>query len=146
MLLALMLLLAQDAPRQQEFNAAWMLHRAALRGETSVIDMMLKMGAPVDAKDGHGRSALFDACLKGHLDTAKFLLDHGASVTVRDENRATPLHDAALGGNAKVIELLIAHKADVNARDSEGQTPLNYAIKMERIDAEKILCESAAKP
>jgi hypothetical protein len=130
-------------PRKQEpknvSSASYLLHYAALRGETNSIEMMLKLGAEVNATDDQGKTPLHDACLKGHLETVRLLLDHGANIGARDKNDATPLHDAALGGAPVIIKLLLDKKADAQARDADGQTALDYAQKLDRAEAIRIL-------
>jgi ankyrin repeat protein len=64
----------KQSGQKQENSATWLLHRAAIRGETSSVEMMINLGADVNAPDQQGRTPLHDACLKGHLDTAKLLL------------------------------------------------------------------------
>jgi ankyrin repeat protein len=44
---------------------SWSLHRAALRGETGTVGMLLKMGVAVDIADKDGKTPLHDACSKG---------------------------------------------------------------------------------
>jgi ankyrin repeat protein len=138
-MLVILLLFAQIGHKQEMLSPSELLHRAAMRGETSAIEMLLKLGADVNSTDQHGKTALHDASLKGHVDTARLLLDRGAKIGARDKNGGTPLHDAALGGSAKAIELLLGRHADINARDSDGLTPLDYALKMERPDAIRVL-------
>ncbi len=144
-MLVVLLLFAQLGQKQEAISQSQLLHRSAMRGETSAIEMLLKLGADVNSPDQHGKTPLHDACLKGHVDSARLLLDRGAKIGARDEDGATPLHDAALGGNTKVIDLLLARKAEVDARDSKGLTPLDYALKMERSDAVQILRSAAVK-
>lgn len=65
---------------------------AAGRGETEIMDTLLKNGARVDtrtAKDN--RTALSFAVRNGHLDAARRLLEHGASpyLSARDMENAT---------------------------------------------------------
>jgi ankyrin repeat protein len=107
--------------------------------------MLLKLGADVNSAGKDGETPLHDACLKGHFDTARLLLDRGAKVGARDERGATPLHDAALGGSIKLIELLLERKADIHAHDSAGLTALDYAVKMDRTDATRVLRTASEK-
>lgn len=129
--------LKQDA--RTSSSAAYLMHYAALRGETKSIEMMLKLGADVNARDVQGKTPLHDACIKGHSETVRLLLDHGANIGARDKNGVTPLHDAALGGAPVVVKLLLDRKADAQARDADGQTPLDYAQKLDRAEAVRIL-------
>ncbi len=137
--LLVVLLFAQIGQKQEMLSPSELLHRSAMRGDTSAIEMLLKLGADVNSADLHGKTALHDACLKGHVDSARLLLNRGAKIGARDEDGATPLHDAALGGSSKAIDLLLEMKADIDARDSKGLAPLDYALKMERTDAVRVL-------
>jgi len=136
MLLALVLL-AQAQPNPVSQSA--LMHRSAMRGETEVVEMLIKLGADVNILDEDGKTPLHDACLKGQVNTARLLLDRGAKIDARDKEGASPLHDAALGGNVKIIEFLLERKADADARDAKGLTPLDYAVKMERAEAVRVL-------
>lgn len=144
-MLPILLFFAQIGQKQEMLSQSELLHRSAMRGEAGAIEMLLKLGADVNSADKHGKTALHDACLKGHVDSARLLLDRGAKIGARDEDGAAPLHDAALGGSTKVIELLLARKAEIDARDSKGLTPLDYALKMERADAVRVLRSFSVK-
>jgi ankyrin repeat protein len=144
-MLTMLLLLAQVGQKQDMQSPAELLHQAALRGQTSSIEMLLKLGADVNSAGKDGETPLHDACLKGHFETARLLLDRGAKIEARDERGATPLHDAALGGSTKLIELLLERKADIRAHDSAGLTALDYAVKIERNDAIRRLRAASEK-
>lgn len=88
------------------------LMSAALWGYTDVVGVLLDKGAPVDAKDAHGKTALYYASLAGNDDTATLLIGHGA-----DKKQRTKLstNDFMRGTIADVdvpnkkIKVLISH-------------------------------------
>lgn len=70
------------------------LHAAAWNGAESVVKLLLKHGADVNARDDRGRTALMNASLRGteqHARVVKELLAHGADAQVRDNSGATAL-------------------------------------------------------
>ena len=71
------------------------LHCACWKGHESVVAVLLKAGADVNAEN-----------INEHWGT-------------------TPLHAAAHANQKKVAELLIAHGADINARNLNDRTPLD---------------------
>jgi ankyrin repeat protein len=57
---------------------------AALRGESAIVEMLLKGGADVDATDNEGCTAFFIASGEGHDDVLAVLQSHDAVINVRD--------------------------------------------------------------
>uniref|UniRef100_A0A674IKV8 Uncharacterized protein n=1 Tax=Terrapene triunguis TaxID=2587831 RepID=A0A674IKV8_9SAUR len=72
------------------------LHMAALKDESNLAQKLLKNGAPVDAKDEKGQTALDYAISQGFEKTAKVLLEAGASI---DSN----IIDVAFNNNKQSI-------------------------------------------
>lgn len=60
------------------------------------IELCLKAGTDINAKDSRGQTALHGAAQKGWDDVVKYLAEHGAKLDVKDSKGLTPL-DAALG-------------------------------------------------
>jgi ankyrin repeat protein len=61
----------------------------------SVVDLLLGRGAPVDAADDRGRTALMTAAELGHAEVVEMLIGRGADRTVRDKSGKTALDLAA---------------------------------------------------
>jgi len=108
------------------------LHIASRYHHLTMMALLLKFGARVDAKDNANKTPLFLAL---HLrnfgdDTAgiheniQLLLEHGASVRVREKNGQTPLHVASEYNLSSVVALLLRLGAKVDAQDNDGITPL----------------------
>lgn len=125
----------------------WSLQDAAARGDMAVVNMLLQLGADVNATGTAGNRAVEIAARKGNAQVVKVLLAHGADVTLRTSAGTTILHEAALGGSAETIELLLEKGADPNAVDAEtGATPLHLAASFNRADAIRALRKAHADP
>jgi cytohesin len=62
------------------------------------MELLLKKGAPVNAKDMNGRTPLHEAASMGANGAIRLLVSHGASVNARDNAENTALHEAAYRG------------------------------------------------
>lgn len=112
--------------RAEPFGAT-ALHFAALSGRANAVEVLVRRGADLDARDETGTTPLHDAGILGKSETIGILARRGADLDARDEKGKTPLHDAARFGSPKGIERLAALGADLGARDDRGDTALHYA-------------------
>ena len=89
-------LIAQDALliSARDTDGSTPLHCATWKGQQTVVELLLSLGADVNARNNN---------------------DHWGT---------TPLHAAAHANQRAIAELLIAHGADVNAVNLNGRTPL----------------------
>lgn len=68
------------------------LHFAASKGETEMVEMLLKKGANIEAKTmREGESALFLAVREGHEETVTLLINNGANIDVESNFHSSPL-------------------------------------------------------
>ena len=111
---------AAGAPSRKELlNALW-------TGDTTAIKRLVAAGAPLDAVDESGSTALMYAALYSDVSTMRLLLDRGANANHSDNAGATALM-WAISDPAKV-SLLVQRGANVNAVASlTGRTPLLIA-------------------
>ena len=56
------------------------LHLAALGGYTSLVELLLERGVPINARNSFGETAFYYASQKGHDGIAELLLRKGASL------------------------------------------------------------------
>ncbi|KAF9889095.1 hypothetical protein FE257_008072 [Aspergillus nanangensis] len=130
---------------------------AASAGCESVVELLLKHGADINAgtshpalyyaaAEGHGKtvkillartsdilgqrayeSALQVACRKGHRDVVQILLDNGADPNFQRAHSNTVLQLASRRGYTDIVRVLLAKDADVNARGGFFDTALQAA-------------------
>jgi ankyrin repeat protein len=149
------------------------LHAAVGRDHADVVDLLVGLGADVNARTGLvGFSPL-------HLARSDAVVDHlvlsGADVNARDQEGRTPLHLAAARGdkaavdallrrgaipaatatrggwtplhsaaNADIARSLLAAGADPNARDAGAATPLHWAAGTGKLEVIDALLEGGA--
>ncbi len=121
------------------------LHRAAYRGHTMVMEILLGKGAQPEAPDKDGRTPLHWAAMGGKKQAVELLMAKGSQVNARDNTGRTPLHEAALNGHNEVVDFLLEKGADINARDNAGKTPLYFALYYENPGTARLLTDKGAR-
>eukprot|EP01122_Echinamoeba_exundans_P008394 TRINITY_DN2785_c0_g1_i1.p1 TRINITY_DN2785_c0_g1~~TRINITY_DN2785_c0_g1_i1.p1 ORF type:complete len:580 (+),score=137.01 TRINITY_DN2785_c0_g1_i1:163-1902(+) len=99
------------------------LHAASRRGRVELVQILISMGAQVNAKDSTGFSALHYAAQMGHKECAVTLIRSGADVNALTPDRWTPLHAAAQAGFSEIVRLLLENGADPMRKTGSGQLP-----------------------
>jgi ankyrin repeat protein len=89
---------------------------------------LLAAGAPVDATNRFGNTALWWAAFRGETERIRLLIGAGANVNLANGN-VPPLLLAAENGDAAAVRLLVQAGADVRVRDFRGMTALHHAAK-----------------
>ncbi|XP_042320249.1 CARD- and ANK-domain containing inflammasome adapter protein-like [Sceloporus undulatus] len=160
-------ILEEEARRHKNHHN--FLHMAALRNDSVLVQMLLKNGALIDAKDERGETALGYAVSQGFEETVKVLLEAGAMIDSRiidvafnSNNQSlfrllleyskgmTP--DSMVSALFKAIEkdlhgivaALIERGTDINAHNEMQYTPLLVACEMGKTESAKILIEKGA--
>ena len=106
-----------------------------------IIELFIKHGANVNAKDKNGFTPLFHIRDK-YVDVAKLLIKHGADVNARDNYKFSPIFYKS---NIEIIELFINHGALLNIRDIYGLSPLDRIAEFEeRTASAKLLIAHGA--
>ena len=100
---------------------------AAGRGHKQLIELLLKRGAEVNARDSEGNQALMAAAQEGHEQVADSLLRYGAAIELRNKYGRTALMAAARFGRENVVYAFLQHGAEVDLQDGLGTTALWYA-------------------
>lgn len=104
------------------------LHHALARANKQTILLLMKHGAPLDAKDQLGSTPLHLTAQRGLTWMTKLLLAKQANVNEPDELKYTPLHAAIEQGNIRNAKLLLEAGANINAQTCNGDTPLHLAL------------------
>ena len=88
------------------------LRDAAREGDLERVEELLATGAPVDAPNRYGATALFFAADRGHLEVVTHLADAGAALDIADRfYQMTALSRAAGSGHRGVVLLLLRRGA-----------------------------------
>lgn len=134
-------------------NRQTVLHHAAMHADLEVVELLIRQGANINAKDRWGLTPLFYAlknqnhsfanllyihraemgvavaALEGDFDGVHRFLRQGARVNIKIGKGSSLLHLASQSGSVDVVNLLLNHKARVNIRDEERLTPLLLAVR-----------------
>lgn len=81
---------------------------AARAGNTLQVESLIHQGAPVDARDNEGKTALMLAAMGGHTATVQKLLALGANSALVDREGLSAAQWAAQRGHARIADLLEA--------------------------------------
>ncbi|AZL89624.1 ankyrin repeat protein [Megavirus baoshan] len=115
----------------------------------SVVELLLKRGADINAVDMYGNSALILACNQKDVELAKLLIHSGIDVNIKSNCNMTALISAAYysghDNNIDLIKLLLEHGADVNVINIYGRTALDaacdYKNKCDNLQTIKLLLD-----
>jgi ankyrin repeat protein len=102
----------------------------AEQGDEAFLALFIASGQ-ANAKDEHGRNALYHAAGAGHEAVVRLLLETGqVDIDSKDNQGQTPLSWAAKKGDEAVVRLLLeTGQVDIDSKDNQGQTPLSWAAK-----------------
>lgn len=133
-----------DAQDDLQGNTA--LHKAAWKGFSQTVKILMKHKANVCIKNKGGFSALHLSCQQGHNESTRVLLLNRCKPDIRNNYGDSPLHTAARYGHAGVARILISAWCDVNPVNKNGDTPLHITAAMGRRKLTKILLSYGATP
>ena len=131
---------------------------AASHGHRSTVQLLLKMGADVNAQHASWlfiQTALYSAIEGRHEDIAHVLLDHGAAVNTKRfvdgftgfAMNNTPLQEAISWEGTSLVQTLLARGADVNATGGHYGGALNTACNWAKVlYLARLLLEKGADP
>ncbi len=103
---------------------------AASYGHDGVLEYLLSLGAPVDARSPQEETPLILAARFGHEKTVRLLLSKGAGKNALDKNGASALTWAARLGRVGIVKALLEQNVAVDPIDKTEQTPLSHAVRL----------------
>jgi len=137
--------IAQTAPSPAEIDGYSGLHRAAALNEAGIIRQLLKQGADIDTRDGHGRTALMVAAYLRHYDMARALIDAGADVNALDADRYDVITIAAVADDPEILRIVLEAGGDPTLVTSPYDgTTLIAAAHLGHDEVVRILIEAGA--
>jgi len=116
----------------------------AQRGRLDRVQWLLALGAPRDARDDVGLTAMIWASQNCHTDTVRALIAAGARVNIADELGKTSLLVACARGHTDIVRALISANARFNIADELGHTPLLVACARGHTDIVRALISAKA--
>ncbi len=149
------------------------LHIAAANKQLRVVQVLLGLGANVNARAMNGQTPLHAAARLGDTAIAGLLITNRAVINALDTYRNTPLLLALQSSNSETLDnpllsetkfgvtnsvlaiqrqqldlarLLLAHRADVNVVNRAGATPLMEAVRIGNEPVASALIQSGANP
>lgn len=81
------------------------LHSAAAGRQVGIVSLLLERGAPVNARQHLGWTALHEAANQGNREMAEILLRHGADPAMGNDEGKTSADVAAERGHAELVRL-----------------------------------------
>ncbi len=115
-------------------------------GNQSYVDLFIKAGIDVNAKNNSGSTPLLMAVDRKSLITVEKLLKNGADVDMKGfVDDRTPLFQAAVVGDKEIAALLISKGADVNIKNKSGIPVIWQAIADANKNFVELLIDKGAK-
>jgi ankyrin repeat protein len=99
---------AQIAPSPTELSAYRGLYAAAAQGDAAAIERLVKTGAAIEARDGHGRTPLHVATFMHQGDAARALLRLGADANALEVQKYDIVTIAAVADDVPMLKLALA--------------------------------------
>src|SRR5689334_23283956 len=108
--------------KSQDAGGSTLLHHAAAFGTREMLELLLKAGADVNARNGRGSTPLHWAV--SDVGKTRLLLEKGAAINSQTDSGRTPLYLAASqSDHDSVLRLLLDKGADPNLATLNGRTP-----------------------
>ena len=108
---------------------------AAKHQNTEAVRTLLTEGAPVNASQPDGVTALHWAVQWDHAELTDLLIGAGAQVNAADRYDVTPLAMACTNASAGMVQRLLTAGADPNAAQTTGETALMTCARGGVVDA-----------
>uniref|UniRef100_A0A3Q3VPQ7 SOCS box domain-containing protein n=1 Tax=Mola mola TaxID=94237 RepID=A0A3Q3VPQ7_MOLML len=102
-------------------------HEAAKVGCPAILMLLIRHGAKVTSRDGHGVTPLGVAAEHGNTEALDIFIKQGGDVNAQASNGDTVLYDAVVSGNLDSVKLLLLHGASPNVASYAFQLPIHRA-------------------
>ncbi|XP_054009372.1 ankyrin repeat and death domain-containing protein 1A-like isoform X1 [Hylaeus anthracinus] len=115
------------------------IHCACAEEHLEAVEILIGLGANVDAQDNEGNTPLHVATRTRHTAIAQLLLKAEANTELTDQMGFTPLHVAASQGCKGILDSMIQHGAALNKQCKYGNTALHLACQNNEVETVEIL-------
>ncbi len=106
------------------------LHLASNNGHISIVNVLIDVGANMNAKNMDGFTALELSCRKGFFEVSKVLINRFPRLSTSEETvKDDPLHVACHEGAFEVVRLLLSKGAVIDLLNHEKKNCLDIAIE-----------------
>ena len=129
-----------------EEQAGTAIHYAAMLGHESIVDLLLKHGAEVNAKGGTYSYALQAAAAFGFETLVTSLLDSGADIDAKGGLHGSALQAAISSKSDSIVATLLDRGADVNVQGGLQGSVLQAAVAVQNPSLVETLLEKGADP
>ncbi len=133
-------------PNEENENGMNALHRAAIKGNADIVNLLLKSTfknpIQLDQKRGEVATPLYNAAQNGHPNIIQILAKAGADVNAEFSTGYTPAWIAAQNNHADVIIALHDAKANLDVPNQNGHKPIHAAIELGNIRVVKNLIDA----
>ena len=120
--------------KEQEFGRNPLI-QSVIFNHPSMVQLLLRHGANVNATDNNHQSALMFAAVNGHLQVAELLIQNGADLKQKDEDGNNSLMLSVMNNKLDMVKLLLEDgTANVNIVNYYGQSPLEIAANQVKND------------
>ncbi|XP_013878120.1 ankyrin repeat and SOCS box protein 2 [Austrofundulus limnaeus] len=117
---------------------------AALRGNVSCVEFLLKHGANVNAANKDRETPLFTACENPNEDVVDLLLAHGAQVNLTCRQGGSALHEACRCGRPNLCQTLLDAGANVKTKNLYNIQPFFTAAQHGHTEILQLLAQRGA--
>ncbi|CAI5685527.1 unnamed protein product [Oreochromis niloticus] len=115
------------------------LHRAAVVGNSDIINALIQESCALDRQDKDGNTALHEVSWHGFTQSVKLLVKAGANVYTKNKAGNTPLHLACQNGHAQSAKVLLLGGSRPDSKNHAGDTCLHVAARYNHLAVIRIL-------
>ena len=124
-----------------DINLNTPLHLASEKGHLSIVNILIDMGADMNAKNKDENNPLELSCRKGYFEVSKVLINRYPKIEAEKTVNDDPLHVASTEGAFEVVRLLLSKGAEIDKVNHENKNCLDLAIENGHREVIKALLE-----